>query len=139
MDRPDQSFFMLIGKTAYILSLTCHIGLYYIISKPSIQTLVFKGEQLSEKKNFYMAIIILLVLTAFAYLFTSISNVISFVGATANLYIVFYMPILLYLAYKPKRDYKRNISIIILVTATILGVVFLVITFLDNFYPLLKT
>lgn len=47
IDREGESFFMVIGKVCYNVSLICHIGLYYYISKPSIENLVV-GSELDE-------------------------------------------------------------------------------------------
>jgi len=44
LDRKGESIFIVIGKSFYILSLTCHIGLYYYISRPSIEKLfIYRG------------------------------------------------------------------------------------------------
>ena len=48
IDRPGQSIFLVIGKLLYIISLTCHIGLYYYISIPSFEVLFNKSEKFSE-------------------------------------------------------------------------------------------
>jgi amino acid permease len=50
IDRDDQSIFLLFGKVLYTVSLTCHIGLFYFISKPSIEMLFNKGNQFTEKE-----------------------------------------------------------------------------------------
>ena len=68
-----------------------------------------------------------------AYYFTSVSNVISIIGATADIYLVFIMPIALYLAYKPKRDWKRYLSILILIFSLTIGSMYLLITFGSSF------
>ena len=50
IDRPNQSFFLLIGKMFYIVALTCHIGMFYYISKPSLQYYFNNGEDFSSSK-----------------------------------------------------------------------------------------
>jgi amino acid permease len=47
VDRADQSIFILIGKLGYIVSLTCHIALYYYISRPSLEVFLNNGEEFS--------------------------------------------------------------------------------------------
>jgi amino acid permease len=60
-------------------------------------------------------------LNLIAYYFTSISSVISIIGATADIYLVFVMPIMLYLAHKPKRDWKRHLSVFIFIMSLLVG------------------
>ena len=48
IDREGQSFFLVMGKALYIVSLTCHIGLYYFISRPSIEMIVNEGNKFTE-------------------------------------------------------------------------------------------
>ena len=50
IDRPWQSIFMLFGKLLYIISLTCHIGLYFYISRPSMEVLFNKSVPMSQTK-----------------------------------------------------------------------------------------
>lgn len=50
VDRPGESIFMIIGKVLYTISLTCHIGLYYYISRPGLEVMLNDSEQFSEKK-----------------------------------------------------------------------------------------
>jgi len=50
VDRPGESIFMVIGKVLYGISLTCHIGLYYYISRPGLEVLFNNAEKFSEKK-----------------------------------------------------------------------------------------
>jgi len=50
VDRPGGSIFMMIGKLLYGISLTCHIGLYYYISRPGLEVLFNNSEPFSETK-----------------------------------------------------------------------------------------
>lgn len=50
IDRDGQSIFLVLGKQLYIVSLTCHIGLYYFISRPSIEMIVNKGVRFTERQ-----------------------------------------------------------------------------------------
>ena len=50
VDRDDQSIFLLIGKVLYTISLTCHIALYVYISKPSVEMLINKNVQFTERE-----------------------------------------------------------------------------------------
>jgi amino acid permease len=45
IDRPDQTIYLVVGKLLYIISLTCHIALFYFISRPSIEMLLNKGKR----------------------------------------------------------------------------------------------
>lgn len=49
IDRPGNSIFLVIGKILYIVSLTCHIGLYYFVCRPSIEMLVNDGKSFTER------------------------------------------------------------------------------------------
>jgi hypothetical protein len=60
-------------------------------------------------------------LNLIAYYFTSISSVISLKRTTADIILVFVMPIMLYLAHKPKRDRKRHLSVLILIKNLLVG------------------
>jgi hypothetical protein len=86
-----------------------------------------------------------LVLSTISYTFTSISNVISLVGATADIYIVFFMPsniitnriflVLLYLKYKQKWDIKRYCAIGLLIISSLIGIAYILIdigTYFDD-------
>jgi amino acid permease len=50
IDRHDQSFFLLFGKMFYVIALTCHIGMYYYISKPSLQHYFNNGDDFNPKQ-----------------------------------------------------------------------------------------
>ncbi len=50
IDRPGQSIFLVLGKILYIISLICHIGLYYYFTKPSFEVLFNKSEKFNESK-----------------------------------------------------------------------------------------
>lgn len=55
LDRPGQSIFLVIGKALYIISLTCHIGLFYFISRPSIEMLVNRGRLFTDTQYIYIS------------------------------------------------------------------------------------
>ena len=50
IDRHDQSFFLLFGKMFYVIALTCHIGMFYYISKPSLQVFLNYNNDFTEKQ-----------------------------------------------------------------------------------------
>jgi amino acid permease len=50
IDRPGESAFMIVGKGLYIISLTCHIGLFYFISKPSMSVIINNGLPFTNEK-----------------------------------------------------------------------------------------
>lgn len=105
IDREDQSIFLVLGKLLYIVALTCHIGLYYYISKPSFENLFNRSEKFSESKylifclfyyfyyrSYWISVFILCALNTVAYFFKSILSIISFIGSTCNIYMIFIMP-----------------------------------------------
>jgi amino acid permease len=50
IDRDKENVFFIIGKGLYIVALTCHIGLLYFISVPSLEMLTNKGEKYNTKQ-----------------------------------------------------------------------------------------
>jgi amino acid permease len=50
IDRPGVSIFLVIGKALYIITLTCHIGLYYFISRPSLEMAVHQGKRFTDNQ-----------------------------------------------------------------------------------------
>lgn len=53
VDRMEEGIFMVVGKLLYVFSLSCHIGLYYYISRPSLEVLFNKSQQFSDKQYKY--------------------------------------------------------------------------------------
>ena len=52
IDRKNQSFFLIFGKMFYVIALTCHIGMFYYISKPSLQIYLTSGEDFTPKQYY---------------------------------------------------------------------------------------
>jgi amino acid permease len=50
IDRKENNVFMFVGKILYMVALTCHIGLLYFISIPSIEMLVNSGNQFNQSQ-----------------------------------------------------------------------------------------
>jgi amino acid permease len=50
IDRDRDNIFLIIGKGLYIIALTCHIGLLYFISVPSLEMLINSGHKFTRKQ-----------------------------------------------------------------------------------------
>jgi amino acid permease len=50
IDRDRENIFIIIGKALYIIALTCHLGLLYFISVPSLEMLFNKGNKFNENE-----------------------------------------------------------------------------------------
>lgn len=54
IDRPNEGQSILLGKTLYIVGLTCDIGLYYYISRPQLEYFFYKNltDNFNKKRYF---------------------------------------------------------------------------------------
>jgi amino acid permease len=50
IDRDKDNIFLIVGKGLYIVALTCHIGLLYYISVPSLEMLLNNGQMYTKKE-----------------------------------------------------------------------------------------
>lgn len=97
IDREDQSIFMVIGKVFYLICLVCNTGLYYFMIRPSLEWFMLGDRQFSDTGNIIVALTMLLTLLAISTVFSKITVILSLIGSTAQVYLMFVVPVLVYI------------------------------------------
>ena len=92
LNRKGESMFMVIAKLFYCMIVICDIALGYYMSKSGIEwTVGLRDRNFTFWENLLSASIILPILAALSYK-TSVITLMTFLGGTANIYFVFFIP-----------------------------------------------
>jgi amino acid permease len=120
INRADQSIFMVIGKAFFIILLLCNIGLYYYMNRNDFENLIkTENTKISKNKRLICSIVVLSTLLLISLEFDNVVLLLSFIGGTGNVYIVFIVPVLLYIrSYKPE---SRYMYYTFMITVTFIG------------------
>ena len=107
INRADQSIFMVIGKAFFIILLLCNIGLYYYMNRSDFEACITaENTKVTNNKRVICSIIVLSTLLLISLEFDNVVLLLSFIGGTGNVYIIFIVPVLLYIkSYRPESTY----------------------------------
>lgn len=97
LDRGDTNIFFIIGKFFYVICLVCNVGLYYYMIRPSLECVLKNNKEFTKLENTSISCVILLFLMFVSYLLNNISTIISLIGGTCQIYLMFIIPVLIYI------------------------------------------
>lgn len=140
IDRPNETIFMIIGKIFYVICLICNIGIYYCMIRPSLEWLLLKraNNKFTKIENLFVSIPLLFFLLLFSFLFDRITDILSIIGSTAQIYLMFIIPIMIYFKAFELSFFKKVMYLILLSIVVSIGWSYLVnilyVYIIDNFY-----
>jgi hypothetical protein len=120
INRADQSIFMIFGKATFIILLICNIGLYYYMNRYEFES-VFNPEnaKVTMNRRVTCSLVVLSTLLLISLEFDNVVLLLSFIGGTGNVYIIFIVPVLLYLkSFNPE---SKFIYYAFMITVTFIG------------------
>ena len=86
-----------------------------------------------------MAVFVLLVLMFLSFGFNKITDLLSLLGATSQIYLIFIVPILIYVKSFTLTNIKKIFYYIILTILSSIGLIYLILLFLSNFVDVFTT
>ena len=125
LERPKLTYLMMFGQFNMMILMICNISLYYYMLIPLLELFFNNNKPFERFKNFYISAIILTILTFISFYIKKIINIFSFIGSSAQVSLIFILPISLYLkAYGKKiSKIKKFIYILIEGIFSFLGIV----------------
>jgi vesicular inhibitory amino acid transporter len=106
LDRPHVSKLMIIGELFMMILMICNISLYYYMMIPLLQLFFNDNKPFKLKQSFLMAFTTLTLLTFISFYIKHIITLFSFIGASAQVSLIFVLPINLYMV-----DNKDTLSV----------------------------
>jgi amino acid permease len=138
IDREDQSGFMVFGKLFFMIFLTICVGLCYYLNKSTFEWLFNKDEEFTNKQNLIYSSGILLLLTVIGLEFTKVTAILSLLGGTGQIYLMFILPVAMYnKAFNPD-TLTRMTNLVITWIFTMIGVFNTIVIVVDSIRTILK-
>jgi hypothetical protein len=129
---------MVIGKLFYVICLICNIGLYYIMIRPTLEWFTIKGEPFTNQQNFFMSLTFLLFTYVVSFSFTSVTAILSFVGSTAQVYLMFVIPIIVYIKAFDLPTSKKYLYLFMLFILIFIGASSVILLLYNGIYEFTK-
>lgn len=87
--------------------------------------------------NFLVGLIVLLIMFTLSYGFKKVTVLLSLLGATSQIYLIFIIPILLYIKAFDLQGYKKNLYLAVVYLVVLLGTAYLLKFILHQFFNIL--
>ena len=107
-----------------MILMICNISLYFFTSTPTIEFILNDGITLTKKQKYISSFFVLTVLMIISLYINEVDSILSFLGVTAQVSLIFILPISMYIKWKEdSMSYSRKIMFVCLILFfTILGV-----------------
>jgi amino acid permease len=115
LERPKLTYLMMFGQFNMMILMICNISLYYYMLIPLLELFFNNNKPFQRFKNFYISSIILTILTFISFYIKKIINIFSFIGSSAQISLIFILPISLYLKANSQKISKIKKFIYILI------------------------
>ena len=135
LDRNHQTIPMIIGECLMLILMICNISLYYYMMLPLLEMFVNNKKPFDTTMSFFVAFTILTILTFISFYIEKIVRVFSFVGASAQISLIFVLPLSLYIKHNEKKigNLKRILIIGSIGLFCLLGMMFFILLLVDQF------
>jgi hypothetical protein len=134
----DQSGFMVFGKLFFTIFLTICIGLCYYLNKSTFEWMFNKDEQFTPKQNLICSAAILTLLTIISLEFTGVTALLSLLGGTGQIYLMFILPVAMYNKSFNPPDAQKLVYVTITCIFTIVGVFNTITLLVDSIKTILN-
>lgn len=97
LDRAHLSTLMFVGEFLMLILMICNISLYYYMMLPLLELFFNNKQKFDLPINFLMAFTTLTILTFISFYVEKIIHIFSFIGASAQVSLIFVLPLSLYM------------------------------------------
>ena len=107
-----------------MILMICNISLYFFTSTPTIEFILNDGLTLTKKQKYISSFFVLTILMIISLYINEVDSILSFLGVTAQVSLIFILPISMYIKWKEdSMSYSRKIMFVCLILFfTFLGV-----------------
>lgn len=99
-DRPNMSALIIVGVFLMMILMICNISLYYYMMLPLFESIFNNRKPFSLAQSFLWSLIVLTILTYISFSIEKVTSLLSFLGASAQISIIFIIPLSLYIKAK---------------------------------------
>ena len=139
--RPNLSFLMFIGEFFMIILMICNINLYYFTTMPTLEYLLNDSYEFTEKQNYLASFTVLTCLMFCSFYIVEVDSILTFLGVTAQVSLIFIIPISIYIKWKQNEMnfIKKVILYTLIFFFSILGIGGFIIMFINQFTEVIES
>lgn len=138
-NRPHLSSLMLSGVFLMLILMICNISLYYYMMLPLLENIFNQRKPFSLFQSFICSLIILTILTYLSFSIEKVTSLLSFLGVSAQISIVFIIPLSLYMKAKSNITRKEILKCkLVIVIFSVVGIACFIDLFYGKIYILLN-